>query len=906
MVCTRSIVQKLITFDPELEQNLRRKRREQNLQRVHPQETFLETVSTGNLHNKDKMAFVIPEAGRPLGDSLTAHTTNIPSCITYPAVEEGTAFEIKQHMLNILPTFHGLSSDDPNMHIAEFLMGCKNILVRGFSAESIKLRLFPYTLKDQARRWLLTLPSGSITTWAQLSERFLNKYYPASKTLDMRTQILSFAQKPKEEFHEAWERFKELIRKCPHSGISTTDQMHIFFRGLNMTTKTLVNASCGGTYKDKNAQEACLLFEKMAEDTQQWAVEQPQSRSVFEMSNGSPYVSAQIEKMEKKLERFDAKFDMLLQRISGSQVAVQQPLQAACSICSLTNHDFLSCPHKDAYPEFIAEQVNSFNNFQRPRHDPYSNFYNPSWRDHPNLRWDKEQHIRPQFQQQVQQPAAPKAAWEVAIEKLANTTTQEIQNLHAAVKNMEKQMGQIALQVSERDPGTFPSQTVPNPRGREECNAIRTLRSGKSYNNSHENSIGNSQAAELPQPKSANFADSEISADSGLSQDRSENTAEATTKTADRVYDPPMPYPERLKPKPNDQQLTDFMKTLAKVQMNLPLIDAIKNIPSYAKFLKDVCTKKKKLMDSEKVILTEQCSAVLLHKLPPKKKDPGSFTISCTIGNCDFSSALIDLGASVNLMPYSVFKRLGEGELKPTSSIIQLADRSITYPRGVIEDVIVKVDNLYLPADFMVLDMDEDLTTPIILGRPFLATARTLIDVEAGTLTFRVEDHTVVFKLFEASIHSGDKQECMRVDALDGLPNAQFMNRSSTDHLSIKPPNLTHDCTSPKPQQKRVLHEDQPINTMKKYEKLRSSPIGAKIQPGKKVWLLSSYFKSSPGKQKSRWKGPFLVTKVFQKGNVDIKAEGTNFSFKVTKHQLKPCIEKFGVGESSTLKAPVI
>ncbi|CAN6580958.1 unnamed protein product [Malus baccata var. baccata] len=817
MVSTRSTVQKLIPFDHELEQNLRRKRREQHLQRVRPlQETFLESVFTGDLHNKEKMTFVVPEAGRPLGDSLTAHTTNIPSCITYPAVEEGTAFEIKQHMLNILPTFHGLSCDDPNMHIAEFLMGCKNILVRGFSAESIKLRLFPYTLKDQARRWLLTLPSGSITTWAQLSEKFLNK-----------TQILSFAQKPNEEFHEAWERFKELIRKCPHSGINITDQMHIFFKGLNMTTKTLVNASCGGTYKDKNAQEACLLFEKMAEDTQQWAVEQPQSRSVFEMSNGSPYV------------------------ISGSQVAVQQPLQAACSICSLTNHDFFSCPHKDAYPEFTAEQVNSFNNFQRPRYDPYSNFYNPGWRDHSNLRWDKEQHTRPQFQQQT------------------------------------------ALQVSGRAPGTFPSQTEPNPRGREECNAIRTIRSGKSYNNSHENSIGNSQAAELPQTKSAILADSEISADSGQSQDRSENTAEASTKTAERVYEPPMPYPKRLRPKAQDQQLTDFIKTLAKVQINLPLIDAIKNIPYYAKFLKDVCTKKRKLVDLEKVILTEQCSAVLLHKLPPKKKDPGSFTISCTIGNCDFSSSLIDLGASVNLMPYSVFKRLGEGELKPTSSIIQLADRSITYPRGVIEDVIVKVDNLYLPTDFMVLDMDEDLTTPIILGRPFLATARTLIDVEAGTLTFRVEDQTVVFKMFEASIHSGDKQECMRGDALDGLPSAQFMERSSTDHLSIKPPNLTHDCTSPKPQQQKVLHEDQPINTLKKHEKLRSSPIGAKIQPGKKVWLLSSYFKTSPGKQKSRWKGPFLVTKVFQKGNVDIKAEGTNFSFKVAnvENKARPMLE---------------
>ena len=207
------------------------------------------------------------------------------------------------------------------------------------------------------------------------------------------------------------------------------------------------------------------------------------------------------------------------------------------------------------------------------------------------------------------------------------------------------------------------------------------------------------------------------------------------------------------------------MQTLAKVHINLPLLEAIRKIPSYAKFLKDVCSKKRKLVGSEKIVLTEQCSAILLHKLPPKKKDPRSFTIPCTIGSCDFSSALIDLGASVNLMPYSVFKRF---ELKPTSSIIQLADRSITYPRGVIEDVIVNVDNLFLPADFMVLDMDEDLKTPIILGRPFMATARTLIDVEAGTLTFRVEDQAVVFKLFEATTHPGDKQECMRVDALDG------------------------------------------------------------------------------------------------------------------------------------------
>ncbi|CAN6686515.1 unnamed protein product [Malus baccata var. baccata] len=451
----------------------------------------------------------------------------------------------------------------------------------------------------------------------------------------------------------------------------------------------------------------------MAADTQQWAVEQPQSRSVFEMSNGSLYVTAQIEKMEKML---DAKFDMLLQRMPGSQVAVQQPLQATCSICNMITHDFMSCPHKDVSPDFTAEQVNAFNNFQRPRYDPYSNFYNPGWRDHPNLRWDKEQHTRPQFQQQVQQPAAPKAAWEVAIEKLASTTTQEIQNLQATVKNMEKQMGQIALQVSGRAPGTFPNQTEPNPRGGADCKAVRVLRSGKSFDNRDENCVQNSQVASQPKTDSGNVEKSANSKDSEQTLNSSENGADIVE---DRVYEPPMPYPKRLKPKVKDQQWTDFMKTLSKVQINLPLIDAIKNIPSYAKFLKDVCTKKKKLVDFEKMILTEQCSA-----------------------------------------------RLGHREIKPTSVILQLADRSVAYPR-----------------DFVILDMDEDMQTSIILGRPFMATARTLINVEAGTLTLRVQDQSVVFSLFEATKKPGDVHDCMCVDVLDSLLHAEIMPRLTSDPL---------------------------------------------------------------------------------------------------------------------------
>ena len=115
----------------------------------------------------------------------------------------------------------------------------------------------------------------------------------------MSTQILTFAQKPNEAIHEAWERYKDLLRKCPHSGINGDTQMNLFYRGLNLTTKTLVNAYCGGTYSDKNALQAYQLFENMATESQQWAIDIPQTRGVFEMTSGSPHVSAQIEKMEK-------------------------------------------------------------------------------------------------------------------------------------------------------------------------------------------------------------------------------------------------------------------------------------------------------------------------------------------------------------------------------------------------------------------------------------------------------------------------------------------------------------------------------------------------------------------------------------------------------------------------------
>lgn len=183
-------------------------------------------------------------------------------------------------------------------------------------------------------------------------------------------------------------------------------------------------------------------------------------------------------------------------------------------------------------------------------------------------------------------------------------------------------------------------------------------------------------------------------------------------------------------------------------------------MPKYAKFLKDLLSNKKKLEDLSMVILSEECSEILQNKLPTKRTDLGSFTIPCLIGNFSVSNALTDLGTSVNLMPYAVFTKLGLGEPTLTQMSIQLANRSIKYPQGIVENVVVKVDKFVFLVNFVILDMDEDKKVPLILRRPFLATSR-VIDICNGKLTLRVADEAITF-----DIHSSMKHSIMQDDEL--------------------------------------------------------------------------------------------------------------------------------------------
>ena len=152
-------------------------------------------------------------------------------------------------------------------------------------------------------------------------------------------------------------------------------------------------------------------------------------------------------------------------------------------------------------------------------------------------------------------------------------------------------------------------------------------------------------------------------------------------------------------------------------------------MPLYAKFLKDMLTKKNRYIHSDIIVVEGNCSAVIQRILPPKQKDPRVVTIPCSIGEIFVGKALIDLGASINLMPLSMCWRLGEIEIMPTRMTLQLADRSITRPYGVIEDVSVKVKHLIFTTDFVVIDIEEDADIPLILGRPFMSTASCMVDM---------------------------------------------------------------------------------------------------------------------------------------------------------------------------------
>ncbi|CAN6566247.1 unnamed protein product [Malus baccata var. baccata] len=504
-----------------------------------------------------------------------------------------------------------------------------------------------------------------------------------------------------------------------------------------------------------------------------------------------------------------------------------------CGVCSKMGHATDMCP--SLMDQGGLEQANALGGFQgqqRQKYDPYSNNYNARWRDHPHLKWNNQDNgqqsvpnnynrppgffqARPHAPFHPQQQQAPSKSLEDLIASLANSTQSHQQKTDKAIENLERQMSQLAsLMGKQHQPGRLPSQTVVNPNA-EQMNVV-TLRSGKEVFEQDEASTETEKS-----PK-----------DTELNKKDSDKVSKEVQNSFNSCV--PIHFPRRFMKSKKEQTDKEILDTFRKVQVNLPLLDAIKQVPKYAKFLKELCTNKRRFNDQETVALIEEVSAVLQRKLPPKLKDAGSFTIPCVIGGKEFGRALCDLGASINLMPYSVYESLNLGDLKETKVVIQLADRSNRYPKGLLEDVLVQVNELIFPADFFVLKMEHDpmpTALPLILGRPFLRTARTKIDVYDGTLTMEIEGESVKFRIFNAMRYPSELESCLSIDVFDYFVQDCFNEGVGQDNLEKA---LVHSITHGNFNYSEHIEEEL-IQTVASLESL--SPIRGKC---------SSYFISLP------------------------------------------------------------
>ncbi|XP_022864581.1 uncharacterized protein LOC111384524, partial [Olea europaea var. sylvestris] len=408
----------------------------------------------------------------------------------------------------------------------------------------------------------------------------------------------------------------------------------------------MIDTLAGGSVMKLDVDEAYDLYEKIAENQSMWPTDREAPRKTSGLHNVDAVIAlaAQMEVLTMKMDNLSKSVNMVHQ---------SPPVCEGCG----ADHASTRCPLASTHVN-QSEEVSYAQNFQRQQNNPFSNTFNPGWKNHPNFSWSNNQgqeqgggnqNKPPGFQQQQQQGRRP--SLEDLLAQYITKTETNFQTQQASIKNLEQQVGQIAAQ------GTLPSNTETNPK--EQVKAI-TTRSGVQLPEIH---VKRPATVIEKAPTMDEEQVDELDKAAEENQVESSNSPQVKATAPVKAYVPPIPFPQRLQKHKLDKQFQKFLDVFKKLHINIPFAEALDQMPSYAKFMKDILSNKRKLEDNETVMLTEECSAILQHKLPPKLKDPGSFTIPCHIGL---------------------------GEAKPTTVLLQLADRSIKHPRGICEDILVK------------------------------------------------------------------------------------------------------------------------------------------------------------------------------------------------------------------------
>ncbi|GJX41270.1 reverse transcriptase domain-containing protein [Tanacetum coccineum] len=557
------------------------------------------------------------------------------------------------------------------------------------------------------------------------------------KTTNLRNEITRFQQRFDESFYEAWDRFNDLLRACPHHGFSELHQLDTFYNALNANDQDSLNSAAGGNFLDKMPRECLRIIESKSK------VRNSRNKAVVakvSSNSSTPGISPDVAALTTEVSELKnlMKTMLIVTTKRPSVRSVKASLSRFCVTCGGA-HSYKNCPATDG------------------------NVYQDN------------------IQEYVSQAAAA--------------------NFNQGNSNSRPPM--VSNQI--RPPGTLPSQTVTNPR--EHVNVI-TTRSGKTCEGpstplvptpivstplkepeqnletsmdkvqkpSSENTAQvpppeeeESIFMEIPKPKAKKTVNIEI---------QEPNSPKPTS------YQPKLPYPERMKVRENDKpsaQHSRFLKMFKQLRLEIGLKDALVEMPKFNKWLSSLLRNKEKLEEIAITTVNAECSAIIMNKVPEKLKDPGKFLIPCALQELDRTSALADSRASINLLPHSIYKQLGLEALTPTRMTLELANRSITHPMGIAEDVVVRVDGFTFLADFVVI----------------------IIDLYEETLTLRVGKEELVYY---ADKSEKNKHFVHAISVIDFSKDDPFSG-STTTHSDDPSPKQNESSITFSPRSDPLHHE---------------------------------------------------------------------------------------------------
>ncbi|KAL5549319.1 hypothetical protein UlMin_004550 [Ulmus minor] len=462
-----------------------------------------------------------------------------------------------------------------------------------------------------------------------MTQAFFQKYFPTHKTSGFRRQISNFGQKESETLYQVWERYKDFLNSCPHHGYESWRVVSYFYDGLQNRERQFIETMCNGEFLHKDPDEAIDFLDDLSKKSHTWtgpnaieSTKKNQIAGIYQLKEEDS-LKARLEALTKEIEVLktkDARAPEPVARVESHET---------CFMCNGLDHTPRECPTYFEIKE-IKDECNALGIPFRKTYDPYSNTFNPGWKNHPNFSWRSNAQPSPQTNTQWRPEASSSNAQQsLPLEdafksfmqvhaksmeeqgKINQRLLEEQQGVKEEQKVIKSQLTKLTSLLTVQEQGHFPSQPQPNPRGQ---HMAETSNPGKQHVK-EANVIITRSSKEIDGPTPP----------SNLIPNITSNKDDA----------------------PKDQE--------APIRINLPLLHVIKQVPNYAKVIKDLCTLKRKHNVKKTAFLAEQESAVIDSKTPPKYKDPGCPTMARQIGNQACGQALLDLGASVNLMPYSVY-----------------------------------------------------------------------------------------------------------------------------------------------------------------------------------------------------------------------------------------------------------